>query len=151
MSKQDTKKQPNYKRRERTFKTLGFLSNIAPIGVIIGLTTELARSDTPGLAINFGIAGLTVVVVGALTALGKIKDIVGNRIFFLALATIIMYVIQQVAAEMVIGLMSSLGGASLGTLFKQFELSSAKKLEEVKEVDLEAKKMATFFQHFKNI
>lgn len=148
-----TKKQPNYKARKNWFMFGGIVSNVTPLGVfaVLGLdiynsapsTEALAAGMTSaGLTFNLGIAAITVIVITVLSYLGKVKDLLGNRAFVLCLLAVILYVVQYVAGQMLIGVMASLGGTVVGNVFSKLEASAKLKADKVETAEINANAMA---------
>ena len=127
------KKKPNPDKRAKVYKGLAVTSTVMPLVVIGILTVEISQTTDPGTSVNFGIAGLTIIFIQTMTALGKLKSVLGNRVFVLALFTIITYLIRHVADQMFIALVASLVGTIAGNMFEN--LSQKNKAKGQKALD----------------
>lgn len=126
-----TKKVKNYKKRKRVYTSLGILCNLIPLSVMVVLTTELAQRQD-GSVIKMGIAGITVVAVNILWSMGKLKQLLGKRVFVLLVITVFLFMIRFIVDQMIIGLLACLVGSLGEEGFKRLADGCKEKLEEEK-------------------
>ena len=124
----------------------GFLSSVLPLLALLLIKWE-EYTDVPGGAVRLCFGGVAIAVLVALKVMGKLK--LPSRIAVMAIALVMVYLLEAMLADLTLILWVALCGESVDTfLFSPFAKRMKEKISIAKQADATADRVEELLKQY---